>query len=175
MSSYRWNSEEYRQHSTGQQDWGRELIRKLHLQGTEQVLDIGCGDGRITAEIAKILTTGSITGIDSSPQMIGLAKKQFPSDQYGNLSFEIMDGSCLIFREQFDIVFSNAALHWVTDHKPVLAGIYKSLKPGGKILLQMGGKGNAEKILTIIDTFKTISSWSSYLSNIEFPYGFFQC
>ena len=157
MNTYNWNAKDYEKNSQTQQKWARELIEKLSLKGTEKVLDVGCGDGKVTAEIANSVCDGLVIGVDSSRTMIELASEQYPSSIYPNLSFKIMDASNLSFEECFDIVFSNAALHWVKNHKPVVEGLFKSLKPGGKILLQMGGKGNARHVLSIVEEIQVIS------------------
>ena len=83
-------------------------------------MDIGCGDGKITAELAKCLPNGRAVGIDSSAQMIKLAQNTFPKQDYPNLSFQVMDARKLIFQNEFDMIFSNAALHWIVDQKAVL-------------------------------------------------------
>lgn len=128
-----------------------ELILKLQLKGNERVLDIGCGEGKVTAEIAKRLPTGSVLGIDSSEEQIRFARKNFPSERFSNFAFETMGARKLRFNDKFDVVFSNATLHWINDHLAVLKGIKKSLKPSGKVLLQMGGRGNAAKILEVLE------------------------
>jgi len=147
MSTYNWDAKDYEQFSQAQQKWAKELIGKLKLNGVEHLLDLGCGDVKISAEIENIIKSGSVVGVDSSSAMIELARNRYPSSKYPNLSFQIMDAVNLLFVEQFDLVFSNAALHWVKNHKPVVEGLVRSLKPGVKILLQMGGKGNAEGLL----------------------------
>jgi trans-aconitate methyltransferase len=172
MRAFTWDAEDYKKHSTTQQQWARELIAKLNLIGSEKILDIGCGDGKVTAEIAAIVQKGSVTGVDNSSSMIALAAEQYPPEKHRNLSFMLMDASRLKFENEFNVVFSNAALHWVKDHKPVVEGIYKSLKPGGKALLQMGGKGNADSILSVIDDLKCRKEWQPYFDDFEFPYGF---
>ena len=73
-----WNAADYAANSAVQQTWARELIAQLHLRGDEHVLDVGCGDGKVTAEIARAVPTGSVTGIDASPEMIRFARKTFP-------------------------------------------------------------------------------------------------
>lgn len=171
---YDWNAEEYAKHSSAQQIWARELIAKLQLRGSESLLDIGCGDGKVTAEIAAQLPEGDVLGVDSSPDMIALAKKHFPQNRYPNLSFELADASHLFFKEQFDIVFSNAALHWIKDHKPVISGIQKSLKAEGRIFLQMGGKGNAETITSLLDIIVHEKEWCPFFADFTFPYGFYK-
>ena len=66
MKNYKWDAHEYEKHSQGQQKWARELIQKISLKGTEKILDLGCGDGKVTAEISKIVSEGSIIGVDKS-------------------------------------------------------------------------------------------------------------
>lgn len=173
MSKYIWNAKDYEQHSQAQQKWAKELIGKLNLKGTEDILDLGCGDGKVTAEIASRVQNGSIVGADSASSMIELARERYPANQYPNLTFVKMDAANLLFDEQFDVVFSNAALHWVKNHKPVLEGLYRNLKPKGKILLQMGGKGNAEGVFTVLGELKKSNEWKQYFYDFKFPYGFY--
>jgi trans-aconitate 2-methyltransferase len=145
--NYAWNAQDYAKNSTNQYAWAQELIPKLKLTGNEALLDIGCGDGKITAEIAKALPNGKVVGIDSSKEMVNLAQTAFPQNQYPNLSFQLMDARKLAFQEEFNIVFSNAALHWIVDQKVVLTGVQRGLKTGGRLLFQMAGKGNAKNVL----------------------------
>ena len=83
------------------------------------------------------------------------------------------DACSLTFDEEFDIVFSNAALHWVTNHRPVLEGIQCALIPKGKMLIQMGGKGNAEQVFRALDEVIRDPRWGRYFEDFTFPYGFF--
>jgi trans-aconitate methyltransferase len=170
---YKWDVMDYSRSSSEQQRWARELLEKLKLKGDEHVLDIGSGDGKVTAEIAGLLVHGSIVGIDSSEDMVRFAKDNFPEDKFNNLSFEIMDARKLSFDADFDVVFSNATLHWVIDHKPVLTGIRRSLKPQGRILLQMGGKGNVEEVLKVMEGVIKREKWRKYFTSFTFPYGFY--
>ncbi len=172
MSSYNWNAEDYERNSKAQQQWARELIGKLSLSGSEKILDVGCGDGKVTAEIASFVPNGNVIGVDNSIPMIELANKRYPPKEYSNLSFEVMDAKSLSFSECFDIVFSNAALHWLKDHGPVVKGAYRGLRPGGKILFQMGGKGNAKVILSVLEEIVSLPRWGLYFEDFEFPYGF---
>ena len=168
-----WNAEDYARSSAGQQKWARELIAKLHLQGDERLLDIGCGDGKVTAEIASNLPRGSVLGVDSSPEMISLAGTLYPSTEYANMRFLLADASALNFDNEFDVVFSNATLHWVLDHRPVLKGIARSLKPNGKVLLQMGGRGNAARVVEIMNEVCAKPEWRKGFVGFQFPYGFY--
>ena len=173
VQTYQWNAVDYAQSSSIQQQWARELISKLRLKGNEKLLDIGSGDGKITAEIASCLTNGSVIGIDSSEAMIALAQRKFSTDVFPNLQFRQGDANRLTFENEFDVVFSNAALHWILDQRPVLQGIYKSLKRGGKILLQMGGRGNAADVLAVFDTLIESNEWQGCFQGFTFPYGFY--
>src|SRR5277367_6388290 len=89
VGTAKWNAAEYAANSTVQQSWARELIAKLHLRGDEHVLDVGCGDGKVTAEIARAVPRGSVAGIDASAEMIGFARKTFPAGRFPNLKFQI--------------------------------------------------------------------------------------
>jgi trans-aconitate 2-methyltransferase len=172
MTTYNWNAKDYERNSQAQQKWGRELIANLNLKGVEDILDLGCGDGKVTAEIAHLVGTGSVTGVDNSMQMIELAKEKYPQNKHPNLSFQVMDVSDLSFEDCFDVVFSNAVLHWVNNHQPVVDGLYKSLRVGGKILLRMGGKGDAAGILSVKDELKTSKKWAQYFTEFELPFTF---
>lgn len=169
---YRWDAEEYRDASSQQKRWGRELVGKLGLLNGESVLDIGCGDGMLAAEMAALVPGGSVVGIDSSPEMIYLAGETYPPGEYGNITWEVKDATALDYENEFDVVFSNAALHWVLDHVPVLEGIARALKLGGKALLQMGGKGNVAGISGVVFAVLARPEWSIYFTDFEFPYRF---
>jgi len=160
-----WKPQAYASYSTGQELWAKELIEKLGLEGKESILDIGCGDGKITNYL-KESTSGDVVGIDLSEEMIAYAQIQFP-----NLQFMQMDAQKLSFVEEFDVVFSNAVLHWVRDHKAVIQGIYKALKPNGKMILQMGGKGNAKKVFTSLEN--VIEEYAEYFDGFSSPYTFY--
>ncbi|MCW4006089.1 MAG: methyltransferase domain-containing protein [Candidatus Bathyarchaeota archaeon] len=173
IGNYSWNAEEYAKQSSNQYEWAMELIPKLNLTGTEALLDIGCGDGKITAVLASYLPHGKVVGIDSSEDMIALARRTFPQSQYPNLSFMRMDARELTFREQFDVVFSNATLHWIIDHPAVLSGVHDSLDSHGQLLFQMAGEGNAQDVLAVLQEMISEDTCEPYFKNFTFPYGFY--
>ena len=172
MNKYIWNAKDYEKNSQAQQKWAKELIDHLNLTSAENILDLGCGDGKVTAEIANLINNGTVIGIDNSKQMIELAQEKYPFNKYPNLSFQVMDASYLPFSNCFDIAFSNAVLHWVKNHQPVIEGLYKSLRVGGKILLRMGGKGDAEGIISVMNEVRNSTKWVQYFSEFEFPFTF---
>lgn len=170
---YKWNEKDYHKSSAEQQKWARELILKLALKGSEGVLDIWCGDGKVAAEIAGKLQDGSVLGIDNSKEMIGFACDNFSSKTYPNLTFQLMDARNMNFISEFNVIFSTTTLHWVIDHLSVLKGIKRSLKPDGRVLLQMAGKGNAAKILEVLETIVNSKKWHRYFTDFAFPWAFY--
>jgi trans-aconitate methyltransferase len=169
-----WDAADYARNSRHQRIWAQDLIAKLHLRGDERILDIGCGDGKVTAQLAAAVSRrGSVVGIDNSDDMIRFATEQF-TPGIPNLSFRLMDAAALSFDREFDVVFSNAALHWVRDHRPVLHGIARALRrPGGRVLLQMGGQGNAADVRTTLDDVTSRPEWADFFRAFDFRYGFY--
>jgi len=171
--THAWNPEDYHRHSSAQQTWAHELIGKLDLAGDERMLDLGCGEGKVTAEIAAHLPSGSVLGLDLSRDMIAFARECFPPEQYPNLLFVEGDMLDLPFDREFDAVFSNAALHWVADHGRVFSGIACALRPGGMVLLQMGGKGNAAPVLALADEMLAEEPWKDLFDGPLPRYAFY--
>lgn len=171
---HKWDAERYQKSPSDTQKWGRELVSKLNLEGGERVLDIGCGDGRVTAEIAHLVPRGAAVGVDSSPEMVAVAQRTFPPQEYANLRFQQMDATRLEFCGEFDVVFSNAALHWIADHRPLLQGIHRSLTCPGRLLLQMGGTGNAAEILATVNAVTQDPQWRAYFQRPSSPVRFFE-
>jgi trans-aconitate 2-methyltransferase len=123
---------------------GAALLELLQPRAGERVLDLGCGTGKLTAEIA---TAGaSVIGIDSSATMIEQARGQYPQ-----LTFAIGDARSFAFPQPFDGVFSNAVLHWVHEPEQVIACVHRALKPGGRFVAEFGGKGNVQAIIAALD------------------------
>jgi len=170
---YKWDAQDYAENSTAQFDWACELLNKLVLRGDEDVLDIGCGDGKVSAALSRRVLAGSVLGVDSSAEMVALAGDRFSAREYSNLSFAQVDARLLAFDGCFDAVFSNAALHWIRDHASVLAGISRSLKEGGRFLLQMGGRGNVADLIAVLDAMVVRTPWAQYFADFSFPYGFY--
>ncbi len=122
---------------------GRGVVELLAPKPGERILDLGCGTGHLTAEIAAV---GALTvGIDQSAEMIAQARRQFP-----DLRFEVCDAREIPFTAEFDAVFSNAALHWIPEAEKVIRGVARALKPNGRFVAEMGGKGNIRRLVEAI-------------------------
>ncbi len=171
--NYNWNPEEYETNSVNQKKWGKEIISSINLNGNERVLDIGCGDGALTKEIAISVEKGEVLGIDSSIDMIKLAEKKYPNSTNHNLDFKCIDARFLKLEGKFDLIFSNEALHWIKDHDAFLKNITSFLTDKGKIVFRMGGQGAAEELINILDKVKSRPQFRKYFTSFEFPYGFY--
>jgi trans-aconitate methyltransferase len=171
-----WNAAAYAANSAVQQSWARELIVKLDLRGDEKILDVGCGDGKVTAEIARAVPRGSVLGLDASAEMIAFAKKTFPTRTVSNLKFQACDAREILpkkFAAKFDVVFSNAALHWVDDHEQFLCGAAAVLKPGGRLVVSCGGKGNAHDVFLALRPEMRLARWKNFFRKMPMPYFFY--
>ncbi len=173
MPAAAWNAAEYAANSAVQQSWARELIAKLNPRGDERILDVGCGDGKVTAEIARAVPQGSVLGVDASPEMIAFAQKTFPAPKNRGLKFRICDARKLVaLKGQFDILFSNAALHWVDDHEAILHGAAAVLKTGGRLVISCGGKGNAHEVFLALRPEMRLKRWREFFRQMPMPYFF---
>ncbi|MCX8089725.1 MAG: methyltransferase domain-containing protein [Verrucomicrobiae bacterium] len=168
-----WNPADYAAHSALQQTWARELLARIPWRGDERVLDVGCGDGKVTAELARALPRGRVVGVDVAPEMIRFAREQFPPRRFPNLKFEVMDARALRFERQFDLVFSNATLHWVDDHVAFLRGAAAALVPGGRLLVSAGGRGNADAVFHALRAVMRRERWRAFFRRMSRPYFFY--
>jgi trans-aconitate methyltransferase len=135
--SQTWNAEIYAQNARFVSELGASVLDLLNPQAGERILDLGCGDGALTA---KLLEFGcDVVGVDASPEFVQAAQ------QLG-LDARLMDGQNLTFDREFDAVFSNAALHWMKEPDRVISGVWQSLKPGGRFVGEFGGDGNVATI-----------------------------
>ena len=166
MAVTEWNAESYRERSSLQQMMAAEVLQALELTGSERVLDVGCGDGRITAEIAGRLAAGSVVGVDASSNMIALAcQKAGP-----NLRFEVADARSLPFQHEFDLVVSFNALHWIHDQDAALSSIHRALKTDAGAHLRLVPMGPRKSIETVLEETRSSPEWREYFSDFRDPY-----
>jgi trans-aconitate methyltransferase len=120
-----------------------DLLDLLDPQPGERILDLGCGTGHLTAQIAA--RGAIVTGLDASASMIAQARINYPK-----LRFVLTDAAALEVDEPLDAVFSNAVLHWIRDAPPVLASVHRALKEGRRFVFEMGAKGNNRRVLEAV-------------------------
>ena len=164
-----WNASEYYRRSALQKWLADKSLAGLELLGTERVLDVGCGDGKITAEIAARLPGGAVIGIDPSTDMIAFARAHFGADR-SNLTFEVGDAGRLDFRDAFDLIVSFNALHWVTDQGAALRCVRDALRPAGRAVLQLVSQGTRKALEDVLEDTRESSRWSRHFDDYRCPY-----
>jgi trans-aconitate 2-methyltransferase len=156
-----WEPEVYRQSSTMQKRWTANLLKQTQLFSCDKILDVGCGDGEITAHLALEQPKRNVIGVDISAKMIDFAKKSFPENQYKNLAFFLENAENLAFSNEFDAVVSFNTIHRITNPKTALQKMFDALKPGGSFAAVFPALGS--KILsTSIATVDTSDEWKQY-------------
>ena len=138
--SHEWNAGLYEAKHSFVWQFGRDLLQVLAPQTGERILDVGCGTGRLTAEIAG--AGAEVLGIDYSPTMISQARGNYPI-----LVFETQDARHMPYFGEFDAVFSNAALHWIQPAEDAAASMARALKKGGRLVAELGGRGNVQVLV----------------------------
>ena len=136
----RWDSALYDDRHSFVWKKAADLIDLLEPQPGERILDLGCGTGHLTTQIAE--RGAEVIGLDASVSMIAQARQNYPK-----LKFVLADARTFELGGGFDAVFSNAALHWIPEPAPVIASVARALKPGGRFVLEMGAKGNIARIV----------------------------
>ncbi len=148
----KWTSETYREHAAYVPALGAAVFALLDPRPGERILDVGCGEGSLTEKI--VAAGAAVVGIDASPEMIAGATAR-------GLDARLIDAEQLSFDQEFDAVFSNAALHWVRDHDAMLIGVHRALKPGGRFVAEFGGHGNIAAIQIAIRAVLAKRGWNT--------------
>lgn len=138
--SERWDAAAYNRECGFVWEYGRDLLELLAPQPGERILDLGCGTGHLTAEIAR--RGAAVTGLDADGAMLAEARARYPG-----IRFVEGDARRFTFDEPFDAVFSNAVLHWVKPPEQAAARIAQALRPGGRLVAELGGRGNVARIV----------------------------
>src|SRR5580700_4295573 len=141
LSKQHWSAERYAATAHFVPTLGTPVVELLDPQPGERILDLGCGDGVLTAQIAAAGAT--VVAVDAAPDMVAAAKAK-------GLDARVVPGQDLAFDREFDAVFSNAALHWMRPPEAVLGGVRCALKPGGRFVGEMGGHNNTAAIIVAL-------------------------
>lgn len=136
-----WNATSYHELSRPQQSWGLRVLDRIALEGTERALDVGCGTGRLTSQLARRLPNGRVVGVDRSASMLETAAAWLKAEAPGT-ALALADAAALPFNRGFDLVFSTATFHWVHDHAALFRSVIMALRPGGRLVAQCGGGPN---------------------------------
>ncbi|MFD2286073.1 methyltransferase domain-containing protein [Pedobacter petrophilus] len=173
-----WDATLYNKQHHFVSDYGADVLQWLAPKSNEHILDVGCGTGQLAAQIAE--SGAIVSGTDASADMIANAKVAYPT-----LNFEVVDGTKLPYKENFDAIFSNATFHWIENQEALVEGLFNSLKPDGRLVAEFGGKGNVksitnaiksaaerlgltDKVLTNFWFFPSVSAYTSLLESKGF-------
>jgi SAM-dependent methyltransferase len=137
-----WNARKYKANASFVAELGKPVLDLLEPKPGERVLDLGCGDGTLTREIARLGC--DVIGVDASSEMVEAARASGVEALLG-------DATALTFVEEFDAVFSNAALHWIKPPEAAIAAVWKALRPGGRFVGEFGGSGNVATIVGAVE------------------------
>jgi len=142
-----WDAETYDRTSKPQQRWANEVIsRVVGIERDATVLDVGCGTGRVTEHLARLVPAGRVLAIDASEDMVALARERL-GERAEVWCTDVLD---LELDGEVDLLFSTATLHWITDHDALWPVLARALKPGGRLEVQCGGEGNIEQVREVI-------------------------
>jgi len=164
--TFEFDGEKYKRASRHQKEWGNKLIAGLELKGNEAILDLGCGAGELTEQLFMLVPKGKVVGIDASVGMIDTAKKL----EKENLTLVCMDINDMEFTDCFDVIFSNAALHWVKDHKSLLRNSLTALKTNGIIRWNFAGDGNCSNFFSVVKAVMNKEQYKKYFAMFEWPW-----
>jgi len=163
MTAQKWDAELYEARHSFVWQYGKGLIELLNPQPGERILDIGCGTGQLSAQIAE--SGATVVGLDSSPAMIGQARQNYP-----NVQFVLESAVSMHYESEFDALFSNAALHWVLDAEAAATAMNRALRKSGRLVAELGGHGNIQTIeRTIVATLTRYLGDNVPASNNYFP------
>lgn len=165
-----WDAGAYAEHSGLQAEMARRALATLDLDGSPRVVDVGCGDGRVTAAIAGRIPGGSVVGVDPSRSMVEHASRHHGPSMHPNLRFEVADARSLPYRGEFDRVVSFNALHWVPDQEAALVAIRAALRPGGRARLRFVPEGRRRSLEDVVEDVRESADWSARFAGFRRPF-----
>jgi trans-aconitate methyltransferase len=161
MQKQNWNAEQYQKNASFVSQLGNSVLELLAPQPGEKILDLGCGNGELTLQIQNYYC--DVLGIDASKSMIESAKQK-------GLTAQVLAAENLNYPAEFDAVFTNAVLHWVTDIDEVVNRVYTALKPEGRFIGEFGGQGNIQSLVNAISaTFQEFKTFGEFNNPWYFP------
>jgi trans-aconitate 2-methyltransferase len=163
-----WDASSYDRVSDIQLRWALEQLERLTLKGDEIVCDAGCGSGRVTAILADRVPRGRVYGVDVAPSMVEHARETL-GDRATVLCQDLVE---LSLPEPVNLVFSNATFHWIPDHDALFAAIARSLKPGGRLMAQCGGRGNIDSFRRLADEVAGEDPFAPYFADWRRPWNY---
>ncbi len=168
MSTRDWDAAAYDRVSDPQLGWAQEQLERLRLSGDEVVLDAGCGSGRVTALLAELVPDGRVYAVDVAPSMVEHARGALGE----RATVLRQDLVALELPEPVDAIFSNATFHWIHDHDALFAALARTLKPGGQLVAQCGGRGNIDSFRRTADLVAGEQPFAPYFVDWKRPWNY---
>src|SRR5579862_360406 len=169
-----WDAASYHRVSEPQVAWGRKVLERLPLRGDETMLDVGCGTGRLTAELAALLPRGRVVALDVSENMVRTARAGYAADPtlaaVERVDFVRADALALPFPAAFDGIFSTATFHWVRDHDKLFAELFRVLRAEGWLCAQCGGGANLARVRAGVAPLLARPDYAPYFAGFEEPW-----
>jgi trans-aconitate methyltransferase len=163
-----WDARQYAENSSLQKSYADTLLAAIQLRGQERILDLGCGDGRLTAALSRRVPHGSVLGVDISPEMTAYARARFNVAEYPNLAFETGNASELKREREFDLITSFSMLHWVKDQMDALRRMRHALREHGQVLLMLYAKN--QLLWDQVNAATRSAEWAPLFSGYEDPW-----
>jgi trans-aconitate methyltransferase len=156
-----WDADRYMNNAAFVAAHGEPVVELLQPKPGERILDLGCGDGSLTSKLEAF--GASLHGVDASPDMIAAAQQR-------GLCAEVLSGENLRFSQEFDAVFSNAALHWMKNAEQVIQGVSRALKTPGRFVGEFGGEGNIHILISAMSqVFARHPDFGEFINPWYFP------
>ena len=168
MTARDWDAATYDRISDPQLAWAREQLHRLSLVGDERVLDAGCGSGRVTALLAELVPRGHVYAVDVAPSMAEHARAAL-GERATVLCQDLVD---LDLPEPVDAIFSNATFHWIHDHDALFRALHRTLKPGGQLVAQCGGRGNIDGFRSAADEVAGTEAYAQHFVGWKRPWNY---
>lgn len=147
-----------------------EVLSVLYMGGAKRILDVGCGNGKTTTEIAVRAPASTVIGVDASAEMIRFATAHRDAALHPNLQFAVADARHLPFKEEFDLLVSFNALHWIPEQAQALQSIRSAMRPDGRAQLRLVPKGERKSLEDVIEETRLSPRWAGYFTSFRDPY-----
>jgi trans-aconitate 2-methyltransferase len=165
-----WDASSYHAVATPHQAWGAEILDRLTLRGDETMLDLGCGTGRVSAQLLERLgSNGHVIGVDGSAAMVAEATRLLGGERARFIQQDLLE---LSVEEPADAAVSSATFHWIADHDRLFTRIRAAVKDGAPFVAQCGGRGNVASIVAVVEDVAAREPFAATFAGWPGPWNF---